>query len=260
MLPLIGTAITAISTILAAWMTLKASRERAEKNRALADTQRLEGVVSQTIGIPPAAAITFSEEAAFARNIELARLNYQIRCKLQPSEGNTLALGLEISFTAVNYAAVARQYHGAPRVFRQRADDTSRVVRVWATGTDLRGQEYDISFLSDAEREQTEVPTVWLPPNSSSPDNRFGFQATRTVEQKDTEVIFLPHPTFGIEVEVDGLPTGWEVQVNFGHRLRSEVELIPPNNPKRWRLRKAFMPWQGLYIEWRHHSKQGWIP
>ncbi len=248
--PAIGAAI--IAAITSVILTVLGLRERKAHNQAHKESERLELLVQRLLSLPPGTPRDFEEEAAFIRDVRICRHHYLAKYRFRRDESERLHLDIEISYTVVNYTQDTAKYAAGARIVVQRQEEDIEIVQFRATGNDLHGQEYD-SASSTCEQPSE----YWIPSNAANPDNRFELRCVSRLGTYGSDVLYFPYPTLGVEIQIQDKPLDIDVSVDFGHRLHHDVERFPAADPNTWRLNKAFLPWQSVYIVWQQRGLQG---
>lgn len=244
---IIGGAAAIIAASIAAWQSMRVKRVELELKKATDDVKKIADVPGEVPAV-------YAAEAAHIRQLRIFRQNFVARFSFRERAAGEMELEVEISFSVVNCLAEDYAFEHQVEVVPDQVEDVTRILRVAATGTDL-SKQYDDSFPADQPPRRKFAEKVSVRPNSKGPKNQFESRFKRIIREHDAEVIFFVQPTLGAEVRVDAKPDDLDVSVVFSHRESDLMTVLPSaSSPRRWRLEKAFLPWQSLYVQWHKKS------
>lgn len=244
---------TVAASIIAAYQAIKAKRLElvaAEQQRALEKSRKAADELKIAASLPGDVPREFAAEAAQAGTVRVFRRNYVVTLTFRERDAGALEMTVGLSFTLVNHTGLDFPYVHQIELVPDQPEDVTRILRVAAVGADLSA-EYDEN-LEPARPGQLEfMRVVNVRPNGSDPRNQFESRFRRLTRSHDAEVLFFNYPTLGAEVRIDR-PTDLDVTVAFSHRDSERMETLPRGaaQPTRWRLDRAFLAWQALYVQW----------
>ena len=257
---IITTVGTVAASVIAAWQAIKAKRLElvsTEQQRALEKSQKAADEMRVAVSLPGEVPREFAAEAAQAATVRVFRRNYLVKLSFRERDANTLEMTVDLSFTLVNHTGVDFPYVHQVQLVPDQPEDVTRILRVAAVGSDLSA-EYDESTENSVPPQLEFMRVVQVRPNGTDPRNVFESKFRRLTRTHDSEVLFFNYATLGAEVRIER-PADLEISVAFSHREGEKMEVLPrgASQPSRWRLDRAFLAWQSLYVQW---NKKGPLP
>jgi len=251
---------TIIAATLVAYQTVKSARIAADNERTKLELKiaQLEGSVKQAALMPGNVPQEFAAEIAHVNNVRVFRKDFTVELSFREKPDKSLEVEETISFVVVNLMNDEYSFSHDVAPASDQPEEIAQILRVAATGSDL-STGYSEDYTSPAKVVRTFQRTVRVAPNGTNPRNKFESQVRRMTWVRDVETFFFTQATLGVEVSVVAKPANLDVSVEFSHRDGEKMEMYPrQDTPNRWKLERAFLPWQAVYIEW--HMKSPALP